>query len=91
MEKVSYAIINVADPGEEGKTIEFELELTEKIVKDFIGSSSKDYGPFESHDLDEWADLLEKESDFVSYVEEVFETEIDEKSYHRHHISEFDT
>ena len=90
MADITFMMVSVTDPGFEGRTMDFEFELTEKIVKDYIDNSSKDYGKFECHDIDEWAEILEKDPEFVSYIEEVYETEIEERSCHHHHISEFD-
>ena len=60
------------------KAIEFEVELTEDIVKDYLDFiSSKE--SYDVHSLDEWDRILEKDQKFVNYVEDVFHDDIVEK------------
>ena len=91
MRVISSVLINVVDSCDDSREIEFEVEINEEVVKDFLEYASNDYGKFEDRDIDDWAIFLCRCSEFREYVEEVYADKINEQSYYQHHMTEFDS
>ena len=88
---ISSVLINVVDSCDDSREIEFEVEINEEVVKDFLEYASKDYGKYEDQDIDDWALFLCGCNEFREYVEEVYSDQINERSYYHHNIGEFDS
>ena len=91
MSVISSLLIDVVDSNNDSRIIEFEVEINEEVVKDFLEYASNDYGKYEDRDIDDWTIFLCCCHEFREYVEEVYADKINEQSYYQHHMTEFDS
>lgn len=75
--------VNVNDCYDDMWTIEFDFDLTEDLVREFL-NIYEEYGEFESHSLEDWEKILSDDVNFSEFIGEVFESEIEARCNDKH-------